>query len=63
MALVASKSVIAVDCPPGFRPKVGDSLLSFPEGCSAVLQELLEISSRSNCRQGHRRFESALRML
>ncbi|MCU1226623.1 MAG: hypothetical protein JWQ42_4716 [Edaphobacter sp.] len=25
MAVVARKSIVAVDCPPGFRPMVGDN--------------------------------------
>ena len=44
MAASASESSLRVVGPPGFRLKVGDSLLSSMEGSKAVLEHLLELS-------------------
>ncbi|HZK82528.1 MAG TPA: hypothetical protein VFC46_15705, partial [Humisphaera sp.] len=42
MAMVPGKASLPVTFRSGFRPKVGDSLLGFPEGRESVLNELLE---------------------
>jgi hypothetical protein len=42
MITVADNSAVAVDCKPSFRLKAQDSLLSSQEGCTGVLNDLLE---------------------
>src|SRR5271154_6582752 len=42
MATGAGKSILPINCRPGFRLKVGDNLLSSPEGCTAAIHDLFE---------------------
>ena len=40
--MVAGRSAPTASCMPPFRAEVGESLLKAPQGCAAVLNDLLE---------------------
>ena len=63
MAMVPGKASLPVTFRSGFRPKLGDSLLGFPEGRERVLNELLETPPDEFGRLESGRPESALRFL